>query len=145
MSSNLKALEILKEIKTSFISTEDEEYIQICEAIAELEQYEENFKQKEFKYRTDCQNLVSTGRVEADNIPDRLAELEKVILDYYLDKGYQVGVGYWGFKVVTASVYKGKGCKVIFFENFEPNEVYKNSTPTTKEMWDKAFEYFSSK
>ncbi len=105
----------------------------------------EVFNQKEFEYRTNCQNLVSAGRVEANNIPDRLAELEKVILDYYLDKGYQVGVGCWEFKVITASVHKGKGLKVIFFENFEPNEVYKNSTPTTKEMWDKAFEYFSSK
>ena len=27
-----------------------------------------HFKQKEFKYRTECQNIISKARVEADNI-----------------------------------------------------------------------------
>lgn len=34
-------------------------------------------RQKEFEYRTNCQNLVSAGRVEADNMPDRIAKLLK--------------------------------------------------------------------
>lgn len=38
------------------------------EAIEELEQYEQNFKQKEFDYRTKCQNIVSAARLEADDI-----------------------------------------------------------------------------
>lgn len=37
----------------------------------------EVFKQKEFHYRTQCQNLVSAGRVEADNMPDRIVKLLK--------------------------------------------------------------------
>lgn len=89
----LKAIEILKENKRvmeKFVNffdndcKDDDEYIsaneyinQLDEAIKELEEYEQNFKQKEFDYRTKCQNLVSAGRVEADNMPDRLAELLK--------------------------------------------------------------------
>lgn len=88
----LKAIEILKENKRvmeSFVNSfdndcKDDEYIsaneyikQLDEAIKELEEYEQNFKQKEFEYRTNCQNLVSAGRVEADNMPDRIAKLLK--------------------------------------------------------------------
>lgn len=78
----LKALEILKEDKrtiTIFIESfdddckDDDEYIsankylvQLDEAIKELEEYEQNFKQKEFDYRTKCQDIISEGRVEAE-------------------------------------------------------------------------------
>lgn len=156
----LKAIEILKENKRvmeSFVNSfdndcKDDEYIsaneyikQLDEAIKELEEYEQNFKQKEFEYRTNCQNLVSTGRVEADNMPDRLAELEKVILDYYLDKGYQIGVGGWRFKVNISTYFKDKEIQVMFKPNYSANyeTVFRISKDTTKEMFDKAIEYFS--
>lgn len=152
MSEQLKAIEILeslllevkKDIKAEGVEVFGYIETNIEDAIAKLKEHEQNFKQKEFDYRTECQDIISKARIEADNMPDRLAELEKVILDYYLGKGYQIGVGHWEFKVFTASVYKEKGLKVIFFENFEPKEVYKNSTPTTKEMWDKAIAHFST-
>lgn len=157
----LKAIEILKENKRvmeNFVnsfdndSKDDDEYIsaneyinQLNEAIKELEEYEQNFKQKEFEYRTNCQNLVSAGRVEADNMPDRLAELEKVILDYYLDKGYQIGVGSWRFKVNISTYFKDKEIEVMFKPNYSVNHetVFRISKDTTKEMFDKAIEYFS--
>lgn len=113
------------------------------EAIKELEEYEQNFKDKEFKYRTECQNIVSAGRVEADNTPDRLAELEKVIMDYYLDKGYQVGVGEWCFGVDIISRYKHKGIYIYFYDNDDYESVYKSVSKTTNEMWDKAIKHFS--
>lgn len=102
----------------------------------------EVFNQKEFKYRTNCQNLVSAGRIEADKMPDRLAELEKVILDYYLNKGYQIGVGNWGFIVEIKSLHKQKYLKVS-----EKNGilVYQGYKDTTKEMFDKAIEFFSTR
>jgi hypothetical protein len=34
----------------------------------ELREQEQNFKQKEFDYRTKCQNIVSAARLEADKI-----------------------------------------------------------------------------
>ncbi len=111
----------------------------------ELEEYEQNFKQKEFEYRTNCQNLVSAARVEADNMPDRLAELEKVILDYYLAKGYKVGVGEWGFNINFESIYKFKILRVIFWDKERKINLteYEEDFKTTKEMFDETIEYFS--
>lgn len=155
----LKAMEILKENKRvmeNFVnsfdndSKDDDEYIsaneyinQLDEAIKELEEYEQNFKQKEFEYRTNCQNLVSAGRVEADNMPDRLAELEKVILDYYLAKGYGIGFGAWQFNVNISNEYKRKNLVISFFENNKWEIIIEIKEKNTKEMFDKAIEYFS--
>jgi len=116
------------------------------EAIKELEQYEQKFKDKEFKYRTECQNVLSAGRLEADEQADRLAELEKVILDYYLDKGYQVGVGEWGFELEICSNYKSKWILILFWDREEGirNECYKDMCSiSTKDMFDKAIKHFS--
>ena len=103
----------------------------------------EVFKQKEFEYRTQCQNVLSAGRLEADEQADRLAELEKVILDYYLDKGYQVGVGEWCFRVDIMSHYKQKGMYIYFYDNDDSESVYRSVSKTTNEMWDKAIKHFS--
>lgn len=146
----LKAIEILKE-ELEELRSRGQQYSYIREkkkklkeAIKELEEYEQNFKQKEFEYRTNCQNLVSAGRVEADNMPDRLAELEKAILDYYLAKGYQIGVGGWGFNVKIESNYKSKELLVFFRESM--HEHYSHlltvESEITKEMFDKAIECF---
>ena len=78
---------------------------------------------------------------------DRLAELEKVILDYYLAKGYRIGVGGWAFRVEIISYHKYKRILVYFKEHHLVNSSFAFSTinETTKEMFDKAFEYFSIK
>lgn len=146
---NLKALEILKKISKKinddslFLSEYFITNLEINEAINELKQYEQNFKDKEFEYRTECQSIVSAGRVEADDMPDRLAELEKVILDYYLAKGYQVGVGEWCFRVDIMSHYKQKGIFIYFYDNTDNESVNRFFSKTTKEMWDKAIKHFS--
>ena len=146
MSKELKAIGILEKlaIKKTYASQKEKDEARAFyrEAIKELEEYEQNFNQKEFEYRTNCQNLVSAGRVEAHNMPDRLAELEKVILDYYLAKGYEVGVGNWGFIVEIKSLHKQKYLKVS-----EKNGilVYQGYKDTTKDMFDKAIEYFSTR
>ena len=86
---------------------------------------------------------------ELEDLPykDRLAELEKVILDYYLAKGYRIGVGGWAFRVEIISSYKYKRIIVYFKEHHLVNSSFAFSTinETTKEMFDKAFEYFSIK
>lgn len=78
---------------------------------------------------------------------DRLAELEKVILDYYLGKGYQVGVGHWNFNVEIDSLYKSKTLKVKFVDYEKEIDSFecKIEVETTKEMFDKAIEYFKGK
>lgn len=110
------------------------------EAIKELEEYEQNFKDKEFKYRTECQNVLSTGRLEADKQADRLAELEKVILDYGLNRGYQVGD--FCFLVSIESEFKFKTI-TIYFRTKDGGPIEKFTAETTKDMFDKAIKHFS--
>jgi hypothetical protein len=119
MSKELKALEILKRYRDNeYYSVEFPTTIETDEAIKELE---------ELEYQ------------------DRLAELEKVILDYYLDKGYQVGVGEWEFIVNINNTYKIKLLEVTFFDGNSKQRCYGKIGKTTKEMFDKAFEFFQLK
>lgn len=96
---------------------------QIDEAIKELEEY----------IKEDSQ--------------DRLEELEKVILDYYLAKGYQVGVGGWHFIINISTSYKRKEIQIMFRQDICSNweTVFRIDKQSTKEMFDKAFEFFSTK
>ena len=65
MSKELKAIEILKRFMSEpYYSENIPTDTETIEAIKELEEYEQNFKQKEFEYRTKCQNIVSAERVE---------------------------------------------------------------------------------
>jgi len=77
---------------------------------------------------------------------DRLAELEKIILDYYLNKGYQIGIGSWDFNVEIESDYKSKSLLVYFREYKHDNysQVFNVETESTKEMFDKAIEWFKT-
>lgn len=86
-----------------------------------------------------------------EQFDDRLAELEKVILDYYLAKGYKILKNQsevdnkWWFFTKIYSLYKQKLLTVTFCEFKEKAEVFAFEGKTTKEMFDKAFEYFSIK
>lgn len=84
------------------------------------------------------------AELEALQTKDRLAELEKVILDYYLAKGYKIGADGLGFKVNITTLYKWKLMHVIFL-NPKRELVFQIITETTKEMFDKAFKYFTIK
>ena len=115
----LKALDLLKTLRDDYIHGELDS--DINEAITELEALETK---------------------------DRLAELEKVILDYYLAKGYQIGVGGWAFNIKIRSWYKNKRLLVYFRQHSMDAGCIVFSTnkqETTKEMFDKAFEYFTIK
>lgn len=123
MNDQLKALELLKvigkeDLFKDFINKNNGSLTKfINEAIEELETLEHK---------------------------DRLAELEKVILDYYLAKGYEVGVGGWGFYVGIESDYKSKQLVVYFRRDAGSNykQILNTATSTTKEMFNKAIEHF---
>lgn len=78
---------------------------------------------------------------------DRLAELEKVILDYYLAKSYKFDLFDSRFKVNISTFQNQKEIQIMFKKDFHSNyeTVFRVSQKTTKEMFDKAFEYFSIK
>lgn len=113
----------------------------------ELREQEQNFKQKEFNYRTQCQSILSAGRLEADNMPDKLAELEKLILDYYLDKGFEINIGGWKFNIEIESDYKSKLLIVYFCEadGEDYEHILRVEEESTKEMFNKAIEFFRGK
>lgn len=75
---------------------------------------------------------------------DKLAELEKVILDYYLEKGYKVGKGLWSFKVDIVSNWKSKLIEIVFKDNNIRTTVYMEVFENTEEMWSKAIKHFKN-
>lgn len=78
---------------------------------------------------------------------DRLAELEKVILDYYLAKGYKFELFGSRFQVNISTFQNQKEIQIMFKKDFHSNyeTVFRVTQKTTKEMFDAAFEYFSIK
>lgn len=75
---------------------------------------------------------------------DKLAKLEKTILDYYLARGYKIGVGNWSFKVEINSRWKSKHISIRFYENNQETLKYIQTSNTTKEMFDEAIKCFKN-
>jgi arsenate reductase-like glutaredoxin family protein len=126
------------------------------------------FDEKERLYRENCQAKLSESRLKLSafmsdknininqdkiqlniNEVDRLVELEKQIMEYYLSKGYALednmdsdGNLGWHFKVDIHTRYKYKAINVCFFADGGFIPVFTVTEQTTKEMYDKAFEYF---
>ena len=86
-------------------------------------------------------------KIFKENSEDRLAELEKAILDYYLAKGYKIGVGGWHFIINISTSYKRKEIQIMFRQDVCSNweTVFRIDKQSTKEMFDAAFEHFSIK
>lgn len=154
----MKALDLLITLRDDYIHGELDS--DVNKAIKELEEYESDMDSYlDYTTGSRCTKSFNSclgsikiayekelGKNIKENSEDRLAELEKVILDYYLAKGYQVGVGGCGFSVQINSDYKDKSIEV-FFSDKKNNEKEFDSVvtimeETTKKMFDKAFEYF---
>ena len=162
----MKAIEILKDIEESkwcgvkpTLSNYNLEDIK--KAIKELEEYESDMDSY-LDYTTgsrctksfnSCLGSIKSayekelGKIIKEHSEDRLAELEKVILDYYLAKGYRVGVGGWHFIINISTSYKRKEIQIMFRQDICSNweTVFSIDKQSTKEMFDVAFEYFSKK
>ena len=76
---------------------------------------------------------------------DRLAELEKVILDYLTKEGFKIDDISCKFEIYLETQYKLKQIQVNFKRGvgFHSSNIFQTKAETTKEMFDKAFEYFS--
>ena len=160
----MKVLEILKEQYNMLSKDIDGVWIdpeKIDEAIKELEEYESDMDSY-LDYTTgsrctksfnSCLGSIKIAygkeleKLVKENSEDRLAELEKVILDYYLAKGYQVGVGGWHFIINISTSYKRKEIQIMFRQDESSNleTVFRTYKQSTKEIFDAAFEYFSIK
>ena len=98
----------------------------------------------DFKFTSENRNSRIEEYFEVvETFDDRLAELEKVILDYYLAKGYQVGD--WYFKVEINSRFRSKSLSVLFGDEYGWNPEFTTSSIKTKKMFDEAIEHFTKK
>ncbi len=82
-----------------------------------------------------------------ENSNDRLAELEKAILNYYLAEGYVFDLFGSRFQINISTFQYQKEIQIMIKKDFNSNyeTVFRIIHNTTKEMFDAAFEYFSAK
>lgn len=79
---------------------------------------------------------------------DRLAELEKKILDSCLSKGYKLleeqteDDTKWYFAVMISTIHKQKELCAFFFEDGKKSTLFYTKTEDTKEMFNQAMNYF---
>ena len=91
--------------------------------------------------------LEELEKLVKENSEDRLAELEKVILDYYMSKGYIFDLFGSRFQINISTFQYQKEIQIMIKKDFNSNyeTVFRVIHNTTKEMFDAAFEYFSIK
>ena len=86
-------------------------------------------------------------KIFKENSEDRLAELEKAILNYYLAKGYIFDLFGSRFQINISTFQNQKEIQIMIKKDFNSNyeTVFRVIHNTTKEMFDSAFEHFSIK
>ena len=155
----MKAIELLKDYKNiDFGCNMDDLHSQIDEAIKELEEYESDMDSYlDYTTGSRCTKSFNSSlgsikiaynreleKIVKENSEDRLEELEKVILDYYIAKGYMFGLR---FQINISTFQNQKEIQIMIKKDFNSNyeTVFRIIHNTTKEMFDAAFEHFSIK
>ena len=159
----MKALEILYQYKQA-----DEAFgnsysmgERLDEAIKELEEYESDMDSYlDYTTGSRCTKSFNSSlgsikiaygkeleKIFKENSEDRLAELEKAILNYYLAEGYVFDLFGSRFQINISTFQYQKEIQIMIKKDFNSNyeTVFRVSQKTTKEMFDKAFEYLSTK
>ena len=159
----MRALEILYQYKQA-----DEAFgnsysmgERLDEAIKELEEYESDMDSyldyttgsrctKSFNSSLGSIKIAYAKELEKtvrENSEDRLAELEKVILDYYSVEGYKFDLFGSRFKINISTFQNKKEIQILIKKDFNSNyeTVFRVFHNTTKEMFDAAFKHFSIK
>ena len=159
----MKALEILYQYKQA-----DEAFgnsysmgERLDEAIKELEEYESNMDSYlDYTTGSRCTKSFNSSlgsikiaygkeleKIIKENSEDRLAELEKVILDYYMSKGYIFDLFGSRFQINISTFQYQKEIQIMIKKDFNSNyeTVFRVIHNKTKEMFDAAFEHFSIK
>ena len=159
----MKAIEILYQYKQA-----DEAFgnsysmgERLEEAIKELEEYESDMDSYlDYTTGSRCTKSFNSSLGSIKNAydrelekivkwysKDRLAELEKVILDYYLAEGYVFDLFGSRFQINISTFQNQKEIQIMIKKDFNSNyeTVFRVINNTTKEMFDAAFEHFSAK
>ena len=158
----MKALELLKDYKNiDFGCNMDDLHSQVDEAIKELEEYESDMDSYlDYTTGSRCTKSFNSSlgsiknaygkeleKIIKENSEDRLSELEKVILDYYLAEGYKFDLFGSRFQINISTFQNQKEIQILIKKDFNSNyeTVFRVFHNTTEEMFDTAFEYFSIK
>ena len=158
----MKAIELLKDYKNiDFGCNMDDLHKKIEKAIKELEEYESDMDSYlDYTTGSRCTKSFNSSlgsikiaygkeleKIIKENSEDRLEELEKVILDYYMEKGYKFDLFGSRFQINISTFQNQKEIKILIKKDFNSNyeTVFRIIHNTTKEMFDAAFEYFSIK
>ena len=159
----MKALEILYQYKqadeafgNSYSMSE-----RLEKAIKELEEYESDMDSYlDYTTGSRCTRSFNSSlgsikiaygkeleKIIKENSDDRLAELEKVVLDYYIAEGYIFDLFGSRFQINISTFQNQKEIQILIKKDFNSNyeTVFRIIHNTTKEMFDAAFEYFSIK
>ena len=159
----MKALEILYQYKQA-----DEAFgnsysmgERLEKAIKELEEYESDMDSYlDYTTGSRCTRSFNSSlgsikiaygkeleKIIKENSDDRLAELEKVILDYYSVEGYKFDLFGSRFQINISTFQNQKEIQILIKKDFNSNyeTVFRIIHNTTKEMFDAAFEHFSIK
>ena len=158
----MKALNILNELMTA--ENWDDYYPSTnkCnEAIKELEEYESDMDSYlDYTTGSRCTKSFNSSlgsiknaydreleKIIKENSEDRLAELEKVIIDYYLAKGYIFDLFGSRFQINISTFQYQKEIQIMIKKDFNSKyeTVFRTSQHTTKEMFDSALEHFCIK
>ena len=157
----MKALELLYEYQQADQFSGGYLSRHINKAIKELEEYESDMDSYlDYTTGSRCTKsfnsslgsiknayLKELGKIIKDNSEDRLAELEKVVLDYYLAEGYVFDLFGSRFQINISTFQYQKEIQIMIKKDFNSNyeTVFRVFHNTTKEMFDAAFEHFSIK
>ena len=157
----MKALELLYEYQQADQFSGGYLSRHINKAIKELEEYESDMDSYlEYTTGSRCTKSfnsslgsikIAYGKELEKNVKwyseDRLAELEKVILDYYSVEGYKFDLFGSRFKINISTFQNKKEIQILIKKDFNSNyeTVFRVFHNTTKEMFDAAFEHFSTK
>ena len=157
----MKALELLYEYQQADQFSGGYLSRHINKAIKELEEYESDMDSYlDYTTGSRCTKsfnsslgsiknayLKELGKIIKDNSEDRLAELEKVVLDYYLAEGYVFDLFGSRFQINISTFQYQKEIQIMIKKDFNSNyeTVFRVFHNTTKEMFNAAFEHFSIK
>ena len=117
--------------------------IEILNKLVKAEHWEDYYPSK-----NQCKEAIKElSEYTKENSEDRLAELEKAILDYYLAKGYIFDLFGSRFQINISTFQNQKEIQILIKKDFNSNyeTVFRVIHNTTKEMFDAAFEHFSIK
>lgn len=73
-----------------------------------------------------------------------LAEVEKIILNKLVEKGYVIGSGNWGFKVEINSTWKQKSLNVLLKNQDGIKPIFTTTKENVEQMYDEAIIFFKN-